>query len=313
MASSPRRYQGNPPVRWTAQRSDSTRARHIRPGRGDRNRARPAVASLSPDSRSKNHDNPLSASPADHLSAALTSVILALSVAGAGSGAAATGADPDGDAVVKTDSGAVRGTAVAGIHTFLGVPYAAPPTGALRWRATGTCTQMAGRPRGDRVRPELPAAGWPLRTARRDERGLSLPQRVHARACSIVARAAVRCSCGSTAAVWRRTAPATTTRRNWRPRARWSSPSTTDWARSGSWPIPPWRRGRAARRATTGSWTSKPRCVGCSETSASSAATRATSPSPGSRPAACQCSRTSCHATREGCSSGRSCRAARSR
>ena len=38
------------------------------------------------------------------------------------------------DAQVKTDAGAVEGTTNAdGVRAFLGVPYAAPPVGALRW------------------------------------------------------------------------------------------------------------------------------------------------------------------------------------
>jgi para-nitrobenzyl esterase len=37
--------------------------------------------------------------------------------------------------VVRTDDGAVRGMVVTGGYAFRGLPYAAPPTGQLRWRA----------------------------------------------------------------------------------------------------------------------------------------------------------------------------------
>src|SRR5687768_6089401 len=37
--------------------------------------------------------------------------------------------------VVRTDHGAVRGIAHSDMTTFRGIPFAAPPTGRLRWRA----------------------------------------------------------------------------------------------------------------------------------------------------------------------------------
>jgi len=51
----------------------------------------------------------------------------------AGCGVAAT-AQPVAP-VVKIDSGKLAGTEKDGMMSFLGIPYAAPPTGALRWKA----------------------------------------------------------------------------------------------------------------------------------------------------------------------------------
>ena len=48
------------------------------------------------------------------------------------SGASQTGAD---QVMVSTASGPLIGHRAAGVDTFLGVPYAAPPTGELRWTA----------------------------------------------------------------------------------------------------------------------------------------------------------------------------------
>src|SRR6478735_6435009 len=48
-------------------------------------------------------------------------------------------------AQVKTDAGVVEGTTNAdGMRAFLGVPYAAPPVGTLRWQAPQPVTPWAG-------------------------------------------------------------------------------------------------------------------------------------------------------------------------
>ncbi|MFD5147175.1 carboxylesterase family protein [Streptomyces sp. NPDC058401] len=46
--------------------------------------------------------------------------------------------------VVETDRGAVRGRGAAGYRTFEGIPYAAPPTGPLRWRFPEPAAPWAG-------------------------------------------------------------------------------------------------------------------------------------------------------------------------
>jgi para-nitrobenzyl esterase len=46
--------------------------------------------------------------------------------------------------VVTVDGGAIRGAAVSGGYVFKGVPYAAPPTGDLRWRPPAPVTHWQG-------------------------------------------------------------------------------------------------------------------------------------------------------------------------
>src|SRR6202012_3570241 len=67
--------------------------------------------------------------------AALAALILAAPAVKAG--AAATASGSGAAPIVTTSDGAVRGMAVPGgtVDAFLGLPYAAPPTGALRWHS----------------------------------------------------------------------------------------------------------------------------------------------------------------------------------
>jgi para-nitrobenzyl esterase len=46
--------------------------------------------------------------------------------------------------VAKIRQGALRGTVVEGVETFLGIPYAAPPVGDLRWRPPAAPANWAG-------------------------------------------------------------------------------------------------------------------------------------------------------------------------
>jgi len=46
--------------------------------------------------------------------------------------------------VVRTDAGLVRGVATDGLRQFEGIPFAAPPVGALRWRAPRAVTPWHG-------------------------------------------------------------------------------------------------------------------------------------------------------------------------
>src|SRR5436190_11690269 len=45
------------------------------------------------------------------------------------------GSGADDPTIVKTDSGQIQGTLVGDSRQFLGIPYAQPPVGALRWKA----------------------------------------------------------------------------------------------------------------------------------------------------------------------------------
>ncbi|MGE5182634.1 MAG: carboxylesterase/lipase family protein [Acidobacteriota bacterium] len=45
---------------------------------------------------------------------------------------------------VKLDSGVVRGASTNGVRSFLGIPFAAPPVGDLRWRAPQPVTPWSG-------------------------------------------------------------------------------------------------------------------------------------------------------------------------
>lgn len=67
----------------------------------------------------------------------LSCLILASCSLLAGCGGDVTANDPT---VVSTDKGTVKGVQTATVRQFLGIPYAAPPTGSLRWKATQPAT-----------------------------------------------------------------------------------------------------------------------------------------------------------------------------
>ncbi|MCW2911454.1 MAG: carboxylesterase family protein [Actinomycetia bacterium] len=66
---------------------------------------------------------------------AASAVGVAATVLGAGAGSAvASPVSGQANPIVRVDGGLVRGAGVARVDSFLGLPYAAPPTGNLRWR-----------------------------------------------------------------------------------------------------------------------------------------------------------------------------------
>ncbi|WP_425839283.1 carboxylesterase/lipase family protein [Streptomyces fractus] len=72
--------------------------------------------------------------------AALVIAVLAALLTASPAGAQ-TAADPS---VVSTDKGAVRGNVTDGYRTFKGIPFAAPPTGDLRWKPPRPATAWSG-------------------------------------------------------------------------------------------------------------------------------------------------------------------------
>src|ERR1700759_3443180 len=93
------------------------------------------------------------------LAAVCCAALVAVTVPAARATAPATGAPGAGGApIVRTDNGAVRGMAVAGsdVDAFLGLPYAAPPTGNLRWRPPQTPADWQGVRNATTFAPSCP-------------------------------------------------------------------------------------------------------------------------------------------------------------
>ena len=69
------------------------------------------------------------------IAGAAAATLLALLLPAAAHATPAAPAGHAGRLVVRTDRGLVGGKSAEGIHQWLGIPYAAPPTGKLRWAA----------------------------------------------------------------------------------------------------------------------------------------------------------------------------------
>src|SRR5262252_11027648 len=93
--------------------------------------------------------------------AACCAALAALTLAAAGATAAraaatARASGSGGGPVVTIDDGAVRGAAGPEGFTFRGLPYAAPPTGNLRWRPPVPPTEWHGVRDATQFAPSCP-------------------------------------------------------------------------------------------------------------------------------------------------------------
>jgi para-nitrobenzyl esterase len=81
---------------------------------------------------------------------------------------AGTGGPPGGP-VVGTANGTVRGTSSGPVDEFLGIPYAAPPVGALRWRPPQPAASWSGVRDATQFAPHCPQLASPFGLASTSE------------------------------------------------------------------------------------------------------------------------------------------------
>lgn len=89
---------------------------------------------------------------------AVTTAILATAVGCASAVQAEASPKHTASALVRTDNGPVRGTTTGTVRTSQGIPYAAPPTKGLRWKAPQPATTHSGtRSAGDHTGDLVPS------------------------------------------------------------------------------------------------------------------------------------------------------------
>jgi para-nitrobenzyl esterase len=71
-------------------------------------------------------------------------------------------ADPGGNGAVVTDNGPLKGESVAGGRHFLGIPYAAPPVGNLRWKPPAAPARWHGVLDATSFAPHCPQIATPF-------------------------------------------------------------------------------------------------------------------------------------------------------
>jgi para-nitrobenzyl esterase len=97
------------------------------------------------------------------LAAACCAALAALTLTAAGATAARAGTTAtDRAPVAATSDGAVRGATAGTVSEFLGLPYAAPPTGNLRWRAPQPAAAWTGVRDATTFGPSCPQAPSPF-------------------------------------------------------------------------------------------------------------------------------------------------------
>ena len=97
------------------------------------------------------------------LCVALTTLTLAAAAApGIDTAVAFKGSSSGAGPIVGVQDGAVRGVAGSGVYEFLGLPYAAPPTGNLRWRPPQTPAPWAGVRDATQFAPSCPQQSSPF-------------------------------------------------------------------------------------------------------------------------------------------------------
>jgi para-nitrobenzyl esterase len=97
--------------------------------------------------------------------AAAAALLVGCSSAAATTSAAAAPRRP----VAVTRSGAVRGQVAGGVEQFLGIPYAAPPTGKLRWHAPEPPAHWRGVRAATAFAPHCPQSASPFGRASTSE------------------------------------------------------------------------------------------------------------------------------------------------
>ena len=79
------------------------------------------------------------------------------------------GHSAQGGPVVGTTNGAVRGTSSGSVNEFLGIPYAAPPVGALRWQPPQPAANWSGVRDATQFAPHCPQPASPFGLASTSE------------------------------------------------------------------------------------------------------------------------------------------------